>query len=239
MLAALDAALAAQQRFDLAIEARGREVLASLPADKVAAVILGRSYNTTDPELNLHLVEKLISLDVLPIPFDYLPLSAEDIFGDYRMMYWPSGQKLIAAARIVARDSRLAAVYLGNFRCGPDSFISHYVREEMKGKPYLQLEVDEHSARRNAHALRGVPRQPPGKLGRSRAGRRRFTGAGDPPLLMPRRTACSTSRTCVTAPMPSPPLREAAGSRPMCFRLRTRLTSSWAGATPPPASASP
>jgi predicted nucleotide-binding protein (sugar kinase/HSP70/actin superfamily) len=37
-------------------------------------------------------------------------------------------------------------VYLGNFRCGPDSFLSHFVREELKDKPYLQIEVDEHSA---------------------------------------------------------------------------------------------
>jgi predicted nucleotide-binding protein (sugar kinase/HSP70/actin superfamily) len=47
---------------------------------------------------------------------------------------------------MVATDRRLHAVYITNFRCGPDSFLSHYVREEMRGKPYLQLEVDEHSA---------------------------------------------------------------------------------------------
>jgi predicted nucleotide-binding protein (sugar kinase/HSP70/actin superfamily) len=52
----------------------------------------------------------------------------------------------MAAARMVARDERLHAVYLSNFRCGPDSFIVHYVNEEMKDKPYLHLEVDEHSA---------------------------------------------------------------------------------------------
>jgi predicted nucleotide-binding protein (sugar kinase/HSP70/actin superfamily) len=61
-------------------------------------------------------------------------------------MYWPNGRKIIQAARLVARDDRLQAVYLGNFRCGPDSFISHYVREELRGKPYLQVEMDEHSA---------------------------------------------------------------------------------------------
>ncbi len=37
-------------------------------------------------------------------------------------------------------------VFMGNFRCGPDSFLTHYVRDEMKGKPYLHIEVDEHSA---------------------------------------------------------------------------------------------
>jgi predicted nucleotide-binding protein (sugar kinase/HSP70/actin superfamily) len=61
-------------------------------------------------------------------------------------MYWPNGQKIIAAAQLVAQTEHLYAVYLSNFRCGPDSFIWHYVTEELKGKPFLHLEVDEHSA---------------------------------------------------------------------------------------------
>jgi predicted nucleotide-binding protein (sugar kinase/HSP70/actin superfamily) len=136
----------AQSGFERALEERGREILESLPERKEAAVVIGRPYNTGDPELNLHLVEKLINLDVLPIPMDFLPLSKERVFEDYGMMYWPNGRNIIAAARIVARDDRLNAVYTGNFRCGPDSFLSHFVREELRGKPYLQIEVDEHSA---------------------------------------------------------------------------------------------
>jgi predicted nucleotide-binding protein (sugar kinase/HSP70/actin superfamily) len=61
-------------------------------------------------------------------------------------MYWPNGQKLIAAAQLVAKNEKLHAVYISNFRCGPDSFIWHYVTEELKGKPFLHLEIDEHSA---------------------------------------------------------------------------------------------
>ena len=143
---AMDKAERAQTAFDNDVERRGREVLENLPRDRESVVIIGRPYNTNDPELNLHLVEKLISLDVLPIPIDYLPLSEEYIFDDYNMMYWPNGRNIIAASRIIARHERLHTVYLGNFRCGPDSFLSHFVREELKGKPYLQLEVDEHSA---------------------------------------------------------------------------------------------
>ncbi len=143
---AMEKAEKAQDVFEDEIEKRGREVLANLPQDRESVVIIGRPYNTNDPELNLHLVEKLISLDVLPIPIDYLPLSDEYIFNDYSMMYWPNGRNIIAASRIIARHERLHAVYLGNFRCGPDSFLSHFVAEELKSKPYLQLEVDEHSA---------------------------------------------------------------------------------------------
>jgi predicted nucleotide-binding protein (sugar kinase/HSP70/actin superfamily) len=49
-------------------------------------------------------------------------------------------------AKLVKDDQRLFAVYLTNFGCGPDSFISHFFSKEMEGKPYLQLEIDEHSA---------------------------------------------------------------------------------------------
>jgi predicted CoA-substrate-specific enzyme activase len=136
----------AQIRFEKKLAERGREVLDNLPKDKKAFVVLGRSYNTSDPSLNLNLVEKLRNLNILAIPIDFLPLQEENIFDFYPMMYWPGGQKILAGSRIVARDNRLNAVYLGNFRCGPDSFLRHYVVREMNGKPFLHLEVDEHSA---------------------------------------------------------------------------------------------
>ncbi len=135
-----------QTEFERKLETRGHEVLKDLPEGKKSVVIIGRPYNTNDPEMNLHLVEKLINLDVLPIPIDFLPLSEENIYNDYSMMYWPNGRNILAASRIIARNKDLNAVFLGNFRCGPDSFLIHFVREEMKDKPYLQLEVDEHSA---------------------------------------------------------------------------------------------
>ena len=138
--------LADQRQFEQAVVARGREVMENLPAEQVAAVILGRPYNTGDSELNLGLVGKLINLGVMPIPLDYLPLDDHGVFDSYPMMYWPNGRRILQGARIAAADNRLAAIYMGNFRCGPDSFLLHYVREEMGGKPFLQLEVDEHSA---------------------------------------------------------------------------------------------
>ncbi len=146
VIEALACAGDAQESFEAAVRERGRAVLDGLGDDGTAVVVIGRPYNSGDPALNLGLVEKLINQDILPIPLDYLPLGGEDIFDDYPRMYWPNGQKILSACRIIARDERLNAVYLGNFRCGPDSFVQHYVREEMGGKPYLQLEVDEHSA---------------------------------------------------------------------------------------------
>ncbi len=135
-----------QNSFEARVKERGREVMANLPEDKECLVIIGRPYNTGDPALNLSMVDKLINLDVLPIPMDYLPLSEERITRDYNKMYWPNGQKILSAVRIIARDDRLHGIYMGNFRCGPDSFLAHFVHEEMAGKPYMEIEIDEHGA---------------------------------------------------------------------------------------------
>ena len=135
-----------QTLFEKRLVDYGKEVLDTIPKNCRPVVILGRPYNSSDQHLNLGLIDKLISQNVMPIPLDMLDLSPYNIFTNYRNMYWPNGQKLIAAAQLVAKSDNLHAVYISNFRCGPDSFIWHYVTEELKGKPFLHLEIDEHSA---------------------------------------------------------------------------------------------
>jgi predicted CoA-substrate-specific enzyme activase len=135
-----------QTSFEKRLIDYGKEVLKTIPENCRPVVLLGRPYNSSDQHLNLGLVEKLINQNVMPIPLDMLDLSPYNIFENYRNMYWPNGQKLIAAAQLVAKHENLNAVYLSNFRCGPDSFIWHYITEELKGKPFLHLEIDEHSA---------------------------------------------------------------------------------------------
>jgi predicted CoA-substrate-specific enzyme activase len=135
-----------QVAFEKSLVEYGKDVLSNIPENCKPVVLLGRPYNSTDPHLNLALIDKLITQNVMPIPLDMLDLSGYNIFEHYRNMYWPNGQKILAAAQHVAKTDGLYAVYLSNFRCGPDSFIHHYVTEELKGKPFLHLEVDEHSA---------------------------------------------------------------------------------------------
>ena len=143
---AFDAAEEAQRAFRDALRREGDAALAALPEGRRAMVLIGRPYNTGDSHLNLDLPGKLRELDVLPVPMDFLRLDTAEVLREYDMMYWPNGQRILAGIRAVARDERLSAVYLSNFRCGPDSFLLHYAREEMHGRPWLHLEVDEHSA---------------------------------------------------------------------------------------------
>jgi len=69
-----------------------------------------------------------------------LDLTPYNIFTNYRNMYWRIGQKIIAAAATSGKTDGLYAVYLSNFRCGPDSLSGTMLLEELKGKPFLHLE---------------------------------------------------------------------------------------------------
>src|SRR3990167_7923235 len=141
------AVLAAEQSqvdFYKKMQEKGREVLNGLK--DLSLVIAGRPYNTMDNGINLELPQKLRDMGVLAIPFDMLPV--DDAIDDTLAadMYWKSGQRILSTAKLINDNSNLYAIYLTNFGCGPDSYITHFFKDVSKGKPFLQLEIDEHSA---------------------------------------------------------------------------------------------
>jgi len=135
-----------QSRFYQSLLNRGKEILNQIGPDEKAMVIVGRPYNSCDSGVNLEIPKKLKDLGVLAIPMDFLPLDSVKPTEEIREMYWRYGQKILSAGKIINEDPRLYAIYITNFGCGPDSFISHFYRDLSKGKPHLQLEIDEHSA---------------------------------------------------------------------------------------------
>lgn len=145
IVAAAEAGQATQDAFYAAVRRRGTEVLDALPADGRAVVLVGRPYNTADMGAIMDLPLKLRRLGVLPLPMDFLPVSEIDVSDRYPNMFWRSGQDILAAARLIRDDPRLLAIYVTNFNCGPDSFISGFFRRSMGRKPYLELELDDHT----------------------------------------------------------------------------------------------
>ena len=143
---AIETALNVQREFGEALRRRGSEILDGIGRDELALVVISRSYNGCDPGLNMHIPDKLRNLGCLALPLDMLPVNEEEILDDSPFMYWKYGTRILTAARIVAGDPRLYPVYITNFGCGPDSFIMKFVERELRGKPCLTLEVDEHSA---------------------------------------------------------------------------------------------
>ena len=85
-------------------------------------------------------------MGVLPIPMDFLPLEQASLPDLHEDMYWRSGQDILRAANVIRGDDRLQAIYLTNFNCGPDAFLITFFHEQIGDKPFLELEVDEHTA---------------------------------------------------------------------------------------------
>jgi predicted nucleotide-binding protein (sugar kinase/HSP70/actin superfamily) len=149
--AAHAAAEEAQRAFAAGLQAMGAEFLSDLDRWERVAVLVGRPYNTCDPGVSMALPYKLRQLGVVPLPMDCLPLDEVDVSDRFDNMYWHSGQAILAAGRLIAREPRLQAIYVTNFGCGPDSFLLSFFRRIMSAedgspKVYLELELDDHTA---------------------------------------------------------------------------------------------
>lgn len=146
VLRALDTARTVQQNFADRCIARGEEALKQLEEDEFAIVIVSRPYNGNDSRISLNIPKKLRQLGVMALPMDFLPLDSIRIPMSEETINWRNGQRIVKAAKIIRENPRLFPIFITNFNCGPDSFILHYFRDHMGGKPFLELEVDEHSS---------------------------------------------------------------------------------------------
>ena len=143
-VAALMKGSAALVKYTSYMEAQGKKLLASLqPGDKVL-VLISRPYNIGDPTLNMKIGKLLIDKGYKVITVEHLPAEDTDISDQYPNFYWPFSQHIVTGAKQIRRHPNLYAVYLTNHGCGPDTMLTHVFRKEMEGKPYLQIEVDEH-----------------------------------------------------------------------------------------------
>jgi len=128
--------------FKSKIGRRGKDVLDDL---KKGIVLIGRPYTTYDSSMNLNLVNKIRDLGYNVIPQDFLPLPKEDLSEKWKNEFAIQGQLFLNAARVLRDADNLEAVFLDYFGCGPNSFIKTFFQEEI-GRPYLTLQVDEHTA---------------------------------------------------------------------------------------------
>ena len=143
--AAVESAYKKQKEFDAALLQAGNTALDTISkTNEIGIVLVGRVYNIYDRGMTLDIGNKLRDYyGVNVIPMDMLPVDEEDITDINDNMYWNYGRKILAAARIVGRYPNLHIIYLTNFKCGPDSYIKHFV-VKASGKPFLTLQFDGH-----------------------------------------------------------------------------------------------
>ena len=79
-----------------------------------------------------------------------LPMDFIDVYSvaltEFPSIFWGLGAQILKTAKIAAKNSNYFGLHLTNFGCGADSFIEHLYKSIMGDKPYLILELDEHSA---------------------------------------------------------------------------------------------
>ena len=115
-----------------------------LDHEEQVIVLLGRTYNMYDKIVNLNVPAKLRQFyGINIIPMDYLEIESINISDINENMYWSYGRKILQAARWSSQYENIHLIYITNFKCGPDSYIKHYVREAAQ-KPYLTIQFDEH-----------------------------------------------------------------------------------------------
>ena len=142
---ALHYAIGRENRFRKAVLQKGTEILDSHPAGEPMVVVTGRPYNLYDERLNLKLGHNMAKIGVKAVPMDFLDVSTVDL-SDFPSMYWGQGARILRAAKIVLSNPDFFGLHLTNFSCGADSFLEHFYRHIMGDKPYMILELDEHSA---------------------------------------------------------------------------------------------
>ncbi len=142
-LAMLTGAFAVNE-FTRKTEELGEELMATMKPGEKALVLVTRNYGIEDPALNMDIPNELLKRGYKILTLSQLHAHSLDISAEYPGLYWPFGQHILSGAKIIRETPGLYAVYLTNHGCGPDTMISHLFREAMDGKPYLQIEVDEH-----------------------------------------------------------------------------------------------
>jgi len=142
---AIDIAYDAWYEFQKELRLAGKDAVQKiLDKNEKAIVLLGRPYNLYDKIVNLNIPNKLRQhYGINVIPLDFLDVDSIDITDINDNMYWNYGQKIIKTARWSSQFENIHLIYITNFKCGPDSYIKHYIRDAAQ-KPYLTIQFDEH-----------------------------------------------------------------------------------------------
>jgi predicted CoA-substrate-specific enzyme activase len=142
---ALEYALERQGAFTRAMHEGGRDILNAHGYASPLVVVTGRSYNLYDERLNLRLGQNLAKIGVRAIPMDLVDVTSVDL-SDFPSMYWGLGAQILRTAKFIEGRPNYFGLHITNFSCGADSFIEHFYKYIMGDKPYLIVELDEHSA---------------------------------------------------------------------------------------------
>ena len=142
---ALEYGLEKQNSFIRELYERGHRIMHAHNPENPLVVVTGRPYNLYDERLNLRLGHNMAKIGMNALPMDFIDVSSVDL-SDFPSMYWGLGAQILRTAKFIKDRPNYFGLHITNFSCGADSFIEHFYKYIMEDKPYLILELDEHSA---------------------------------------------------------------------------------------------
>lgn len=144
--AAVERGMAAMAAFQKSLRDAGARALAGIAEhNEHGIVLLGRPYNIYDKGINLDIATKMRKYyGANVVGLDFLDVDRFDVSRFNENMFWSYGSKILKAAAFVHDKPQLHIVYITNFKCGPDSYIKHYITE-VSGRPFLTLQFDGHN----------------------------------------------------------------------------------------------
>jgi predicted CoA-substrate-specific enzyme activase len=122
----------------------GERFLSALGSGEQALIVLGKPYHNADRFLNMNLGGLFRRLGIRAMPSDLFPLRQDPGPSE---VPWKYQSDMLRVAREMADEPNLFPVLVTFFGCGPDPFTLRHIRDALKGKPLLVLEMDEHSSR--------------------------------------------------------------------------------------------
>ncbi|PKN68085.1 MAG: hypothetical protein CVU57_00205 [Deltaproteobacteria bacterium HGW-Deltaproteobacteria-15] len=137
-------ARAVESRIEDTLRKYGEKSLSDLKDEEPAVVLIGRPYNLHDEVINFGIARIFQKNGIKALPMNFIDIRKVSI-PEYPSMYWHYGNLVLRTVKAISRKKNLYPVLLSNFKCGPDSYIAHFVKDIMGEKPYLELEFDEHS----------------------------------------------------------------------------------------------
>ncbi len=141
--AAVQKGVCAAGNFEMKLKENSIKECSHIKDEKIF-ILVSKIYGIADPVLNMGVPGKLMEMGHKVMPFFELPEG--DVSAEHPNMYWPFGQHILEAAQLIKRHPNMYAILFTHHCCGPDSTFTHYFREIMGDKPFLNIEVDEHSS---------------------------------------------------------------------------------------------
>jgi predicted CoA-substrate-specific enzyme activase len=121
-------------------------------SDDIRIVFLGRPYAILSRHMNVGIPDIFASLGIKIFFQDMLSYDREDVESMEMLcneLRWHYAAEIMKSAEVIARSEGAYPVYVTSFKCSPDSFAVEYFKKLMEAheKPYLILQLDEHSSR--------------------------------------------------------------------------------------------